>query len=1053
MDSKEESAQQAEGLCEQVVDLYTRGHYTEAMPLARQALSLYEEIHDPYHPDTSTALINLGKLYQAVGSYIEAEPLLERALKIRETVFGPCDPVTAQSLEKLAGLYYDAGKFAKAEPLFQRALAVYEQTPGPISSPTACVLNDLAELYRDTGDYEKAIPLCKRALDIRETVLGPNDPDTAQSLQNLAGFYRDTGAYEKAESLYQRALEIRVAHGRHLDVATTLNNLALLYQKTGAYAKSEPLLQQALAIREKFLGPSHPRIATVLNNLALLYEQTGAYAKAEQIYQRALAIRKIVPGPDHPIFGVTLGNLARLYRHTGAYEKAGPLYQRALEIFEDKLSSNHPDVAWALTNLAVHCQFLGDYAEAERLLERALAIREKVLGPKHPDTASALTHLAEIYLGTGAYTKAEPLLKRALAIQETVLGSNHPAVATTLNDVAGLYVETGFYAKAQQLLQRVFEIRENTLGPEHPDTATTLRNSAWVYASTGEFARGELLLERAQKVYEANTRRFLLSGSEARKQAYLLGRKWSVHANVSFSLSHQVTRSTALGLTSVLQYKGRVLDAMSDSGARLRRSVAPEDRALFDQLSAVAQEYSTLTFRGPEKLSTEAYRERMDALAQEQEQLQTELSSRSAALREAVAPITLDGVRQALPADVVLVEWFRYEPFDPKAIPSARWGAPRYVAYLLKHTGEPVVIDLGIAQTIEDHIPAFRTALSDPASDYFKEAAGILFEKLIKPLRPHLAQSERLLLSPDGALNLVPFAALMDENGEYLLKHFELTYLTSGRDLLRITTESSPRESAVVVANPDYGERPSGGLPVEAGLEPTRSADLDRSGQIFPQLQGSADEAAALQSLLNLDAQHVLTGDQATEARLRELHGPHILHLATHGFFLNDLQIRASLKRVGFSDEIAPLFLSENPLLRSGLALAGANARRSGEKDDGILTAAEAAQLDLLGTQLVVLSACETGLGTVQTGEGVYGLRRALVLAGAQTQVVSLWKVRDTAARELMVDYYQCLLKGEGRSGALRAAQRAMIANPARQHPCYWAAFITIGNWMPLPGW
>jgi len=173
--------------------------------------------------------------------------------------------------------------------------------------------------------------------------------------------------------------------------------------------------------------------------------------------------------------------------------------------------------------------------------------------------------------------------------------------------------------------------------------------------------------------------------------------------------------------------------------------------------------------------------------------------------------------------------------------------------------------------------------------------------------------------------------------------------------------------------------------------------------------------------------------------------------MATHGFFLNDLQMKAVLRRAGFGVETAPLPLGENPLLRSGLALAGANARHSGATDDGILTAAEAAQLDLLGTQLVVLSACETGLGTVQTGEGVYGLRRALVLAGAQTQIVSLWKVADTAAQELMVDYYQRLLKGEGRSGALRAAQEAMMVNPARQHPCYWAAFILIGDGTPLP--
>jgi len=427
-----------------------------------------------------------------------------------------------------------------------------------------------------------------------------------------------------------------------------------------------------------------------------------------------------------------------------------------------------------------------------------------------------------------------------------------------------------------------------------------------------------------------------------------------------------------------------------------------------------------------------------------------ELSSRSAAFGEAVRPITLDDVRQALPLDAVLLEWFCYQPFDPKAKESARWGAPRYLAYVLTRTDEPVAIDLGAAQPIEDSVAECRTALSDAASTYFKEPARELYERLVKPLCPYFGQKERLLLAPDGALNLVPFAALVDEHDEYLIEHFELSYLTSGRDLLRMSAESSPRCGAVVLANPQYGEAPSGAAPVDTDLEPKRSADLDRSGLIFTPLAGTAAEATALQSLLKLDAQDVLTGDRATEAKLRELHGPRILHMATHGFFLNDLQVRAALRPAGFGLGISALPLGENPLLRSGLALAGANARRSGEMDDGILTAAEAAQLDLFGTQLVVLSACDTGVGTVRTGEGVYGLRRALVLAGTRAQLVSLWKVNDAAAQELMVDYYQRLLQGEGRSGALRAAQQVMMANPARQHSCYWAAFIPIGDWTPL---
>jgi CHAT domain-containing protein len=281
---------------------------------------------------------------------------------------------------------------------------------------------------------------------------------------------------------------------------------------------------------------------------------------------------------------------------------------------------------------------------------------------------------------------------------------------------------------------------------------------------------------------------------------------------------------------------------------------------------------------------------------------------------------------------------------------------------VLRREGDPAAIDLGTAQNIDKLVSDFRSALSDPARTAYKGAARKLFGKLIKPLRSSLAGINRVLLSPDGALNLVPFAALIDEHGEYVAQHLELTYLTSGRDLLSLEASAPARGRPVVMADPAYDQSASEGPPRDLH----RSGDLDRSGLVFTPLAGTAGEAKALQGLLKLDAQEVLTGANATEEKLKELHGPHILHVATHGFFLSDQQVAATaLRPVSFGAETPPLPLGENPLLRSGLALAGANVRRSGESDDGILTAAEAAQLDLRGTQLVVLSACGTGLGQV----------------------------------------------------------------------------------------
>jgi CHAT domain-containing protein len=292
-------------------------------------------------------------------------------------------------------------------------------------------------------------------------------------------------------------------------------------------------------------------------------------------------------------------------------------------------------------------------------------------------------------------------------------------------------------------------------------------------------------------------------------------------------------------------------------------------------------------------------------------------------------------------------------------------------------------------------------------------------------------------------------AALVDEHGAYLAQRFEISYVTSGRDLLHFDSKSASRSDATVMADPEFGSGTARLVQASSAIQPQRSADLDRGGLIFRPLENTALEAQDIKTLLKLNASRVLLRGEATETNIKQLHGPHILHVASHGFFLSDQELTAEMKkRTGVVQDAAA---RENPLLRSGIALAGANARVSGANDDGILTALEVAQLDLHGTELVVLSACNTGVGDVQNGEGVYGLRRALVLAGAQTQVTSLWKVSDEATRPLMVNFYKRLLKGEGRSSALRHAQQEMLVDKELSHPYYWASFVPFGNWAPLP--
>ncbi len=684
-----------------------------------------------------------------------------------------------------------------------------------------------------------------------------------------------------------------------------------------------------------------------------------------------------------------------------------------------------------------------------------------------------------------------PISAIALLIVMLLCLSNVSAEEGSIKDVAWLEKQVlelkwqGRYKDAIPLAQRALEVTEKVRGRDSHDTLVALRNLAMLYYAIDDYTQAVRLLERVQQSEENMSSSTIptLGYIDSMRQIYMSERdsmperKPNVDVNVSLSLTATDPRAKALGLTAVLQYKGRVLSTR----ARRRGALILPDPLIAD----LTQEYSAMIFRGLGDLPRNEFQQQMARV----NYMQRLAIVTSMLMRLPKYPTTLlhplekdsnpsyvdsERVQKFLPANGVLVEWFHYRPFDAKAVEeTARWGAPHYAAYVLKPTGDVVAFDLGAAQPIDDLVTKLREALKNATSGpIYGEAAKNLFDKLIKPLDIHLTQSEQLLLSPDGALSLIPFSALLDKDGRYLIQRYEITYLIGGSDLLGMTDKSIARDGPVVVASPNYGT--SRTAPVAPSLNVRLPPELDRSGLKFLPLDGVAAEGAALGLLLKLDDTHVLTGNNATETRLMGLHGPKILHLATHGFFLPYDQVaeRSIISRdIESRVRDDPFFqkLAKNPLLYSGLALAGANTRGSGksngriptaaefslkrelgEYDDGILTAAEFARLDLAGTQLVVLSACDTGMGEIQQGEGVNGLRRAVMLAGAETQVVSLWKVDDEATKLLMKDYYTHLYKGEGRSEALRSAQLTRMAASDHQHPSFWGAFIPIGDWKPL---
>ena len=934
----------------------------------------------------------------------EAIPLAESAVARLEKILGPDHAELAPALFRLADFYFQTQQFARAEPVYERVLTIQRRTLEPDDAAIGLTLNDLASVYAATGREALARPLQEQVAAIYEKRHGPESVELALALSNLADSYRTLGLYDRAD----------------------------------------PCFARALAIREKRFGPEHPRVATVLSNLGVMERDRGDFVRAETLMLRALAMREKALGPEHPEVAQSLNNLGELYRQKGDVDRAEQFTLRSLAIKEKTLGPNHPSVAVTLNNLAVLHLERGRFDEATRVLERSLAIFEKAVGPENPFVSALLNNLANIARKAKRFDDAKALMARALPIEEKAFGKNHPRVANNLTNLGQIQRDAGDLASALSTYEKALAIREASLGMTSPDVAASLATVASLRLATGDLAGAIAFQKRAGDARERDFAYTLSAGSERQKLLYLDRTSSELDGAVSLHTvgARDNVDARRVAFETILRRKGRALDAMTDTIALLRARASAADRNLLDELVEARAVLSTTSLRGPARRKVEEYRADLEELRKRVDALEEQVAARSVAFRVRFAPVTLDAVQAAVPADSALVEFASYRAYDAA---KDALGERRYVAYVLQRTGQPAWVDLGAAEPIDRTVAAFREAARNP------KRTDALYDLTMGRVVPLVGESGRVLIAPDGALNVVPFAALVDDEGKYLVERFELVLVTSGRDLLRIGQESRSPRRAVLVADPEFGSAPAG--------MPTRSLEHEETmlgGAVFAPLPGTADEVARLGKLLP-DAE-VFTRERATEDAVKGVASPSLLHIATHGFFLRNLEPAPSdsraLVHVAASgslvdDDSAATFA--NPLLRSGLAFARAN-QYTGAGADGILTALEATGLDLSGTELVVLSACDTGVGDVRNGDGVYGLRRALVLAGAESQVLTLWPVDDLATRDLMVKFYKQMLKGRGRAEALRKVQTKMLEDEKYSHPYYWAGFIQSGAWGPLRG-
>ena len=1078
--------------------LYNRqGKYAEAEPLYRRALAIQEKALGPDHPDVAYSLTDLAVLYYSQGKYAEAEPLFERGLPILEKALGRDHPEVATGQEMLARVYLEQGRYSEAESLYKGAQAIRKKTPGSDDYHLLFtrlwqwrkLMEQAVELFNG-GRCNEAIPKAMEALWFAEVTFGADDSTAARILHFMGALYYTQGRYAEAEPFYKRALAIyEKALGReHPHVANSLNGLAKLYYFQVRYAEAEPFYKRALAIREKVLPPDHPGVAESLNNLAELHRAQGRYAEAEPLFKHALAIWQKALGREHSYVATGLNNLASLYYEQGRYAEAEPLFKSALAIWEKARGREHSDVATGLNNLANLYYEQGRYAEAEPLFKGTLAIREKVLPPDHPGVAESLNNLANLYYEQGRYAEAEPLLKRALAIRERVLPAEHPDVANSLNNLASLYYSRGRWVEADSLYKRALTIVEKALGPEHYTVAISLNNLAVVQVAVGRSAQALPLMIRCLAIDERTMDNVFPIASEREKFAFLNTVEGNYEVFLSLIEQELKTNSEAalVGLDATLRRKGIVLEALSRERQALASSSDPQVAQSAQQMQEVSSRLATLTLAGSGDKSPEAYRKSLAELEAEKERLENKLARLSGAYAAERQSRKADcqGVAQALPPGSALVEFVCPRMFNFKARGTEKkWGEYRYLAFVLPagKAPKPLLVDLGSAEAIDNAVREFRHEVAQgmEASPQLGEAAveqrlagksRRVYDLVFAPLKNALGGNKLLFLSPDGDLNLIPFGALQDESGRYLAENYQLNYLSSGRDLLRFQQPVEKGTETIIVADPDYNlsgeERVIEARSLLASNVQLASRGTARSNDlramIWERLPGSLREAEAVSRLLAGEKVRLLTGKEALEELFKGIQSPRRLHLATHGFFLDDEDksewLAAAEQSRGISGVTARPSLGavkiENPLLRSGLVLAGAN--RLGKEEfpegaeDGILTALEISGIPLWGTDLVVLSACETGVGETRRGEGVFGLRRAFQLAGARTVVMSLWSVPDAETQELMTDFYRRMKVGTGKAKALQEASLALMQARREKvgaaHPYFWAAFVCVGE-------
>jgi tetratricopeptide (TPR) repeat protein len=1094
----EQSLEYAESLDNLCALYYAMGRHAEVEPLLIKKIDAIRKAVGEGHPDYARNLNTLSRLYDGMGREEEADAVLAKVLEAA----GEKHPRYAAILTRLGRSYFRAGKYAEAEPLLAKAVEATRKAAGEEHPDFTQSLDNLSALYFVMGRYAEVEPLLAKALELTRKSVGEEHPDFATGLNTLGKMYYVMGRYAEAEPLFIKALEIlRKAGGEaHPDYPTVLSNLAMSYYHMGRYAEAEPRLVKAQELIRKAVGDEHPDFAKGLDNLAKLTMALGLYTDAELLFTRALEVMGKAVGEEDPAYAAILINRAMLHYVAGEYTDAEPLLTKAVEVMRKAVGEEHPMYATSLNNLAAIYDSMGRYADAEPRLVKVLEVKRRVLGEQHPEYAMSLHNLSAVYLSMGRYADAEPRLIKALEAMRKAVGEEHPDYTLCLKTLALLYVKTGRPREALSTLSRAMLIEQ-----------VNLRR---VFAASSEAVMFEYLSTVSNSfdalINLANVERHSHPEAVGEALTWVLRRKGLIlDTAVRFRRAQLLAESDPALVASVarLRHLRQRLSSLTLSPPAGMSTGTLRQELIWARAEANQFEVEfnrVLSSKTQEQVETEI----------NLETVRRRLAAGSALIEFVRADIIdFKAVGKPQRREPARYFAFVLTA-DPKSPPRMidLGDAEKVERAILRLREHMAATNHFLKGATEEQIRAAERDREDGYRIVAKELYDLVFEPVRRELggakTVYLSTDSQLSLVPFEAL-----AANSGEGAKYLIEEYRFAYLTGGRDLLRVrpptgrgaavfanpgydlAAEQRAAELKKLETQAAPPQKPAGATPEACGTAgaahaPPAAANVGRGtyrgalppdvrlrsgGLTWPPLKNSAAEGADVCRTLSGTSFGPVahyTGGRASEDALKRVRSPHVLHLSTHGFFLPDPPKQqpgegAGTFGVGLQsvDGAAAVGLARlgvasgvSPLLRSGFVLAGAN--RLGEQlpqspqaagvEDGWVTAEEAALLDLSGTELAVLSACGTGLGTVPAGEGVYGLRRALRLAGVSTVVSTLFDVPDQESAGLMRNFYVSLKSGQGKLDALRGAQLRLIKERREKggaaHPFFWAGFVLSGD-------